>query len=307
MSLRLKKLLAIILKVGNQLNHGTDDSNGGDDNNKKHAQAFTLESLLKLNQAKAFDKKTSILHYLVMLVKRNDESLLNFKDDILSVSKAEKIQFSYVNEELGKLNQELKVLKEVAIEEGAKVVKEDKGSRSMSIVDIASQKTVLKTADGTTHYDKAVPMDAEGLGLTPIGRFAIDAKEAWSETKEYTVKVGAKFGGVLAYFGESQQLTPMQFFSTLSTFIRAFDKALDDVTKDEKRKAREERLAAMKKEQEERKMAPKLERNKSGGSNGGAGDGDGDSPKKGKKKISAGRRASTMGAFRASDSSAGAM
>lgn len=41
---------------------------------------FTLDSLLKLNTAKAFDKKTSILHYLVILAKRNDPTLLDFKD-----------------------------------------------------------------------------------------------------------------------------------------------------------------------------------------------------------------------------------
>lgn len=41
---------------------------------------FTLDSLLKLNTAKAFDKKTSILHYLVMLARRNDPTLLDFKD-----------------------------------------------------------------------------------------------------------------------------------------------------------------------------------------------------------------------------------
>lgn len=41
---------------------------------------FTLDSLLKLNTAKAFDKKTSILHYLVMLARRNDPTLLEFKE-----------------------------------------------------------------------------------------------------------------------------------------------------------------------------------------------------------------------------------
>lgn len=41
---------------------------------------FTLDSLLKLNTAKAFDKKTSILHYLVMIARRNDPTLLDFKD-----------------------------------------------------------------------------------------------------------------------------------------------------------------------------------------------------------------------------------
>ncbi|CAN0208072.1 unnamed protein product, partial [Ectocarpus fasciculatus] len=71
LSRRLKKLLGIILKLGNQLNEvpRTGQTTG-----------FTLDSLLKLNTAKAFDKKTSILHYLVMLARRNDPTLLDFKD-----------------------------------------------------------------------------------------------------------------------------------------------------------------------------------------------------------------------------------
>ncbi len=65
-SSRLKTLLNIILKLGNQLN-------------QKDAAGFTFDSLLKLNSAKAFDKRTSILHYLVMLVERHDKLLLDFK------------------------------------------------------------------------------------------------------------------------------------------------------------------------------------------------------------------------------------
>ncbi|KAG5177850.1 hypothetical protein JKP88DRAFT_331372, partial [Tribonema minus] len=78
LSLRLKRLLSIILKLGNELN--------------QHATTgFTLESLLKLNTAKAFDKKTSILHYLVMLADRNDPTLLDFKDDLKHVFPASRV------------------------------------------------------------------------------------------------------------------------------------------------------------------------------------------------------------------------
>ena len=53
-SLELKKLLKVVLTLGNHMNEGQQT-------------AFTLDSLLKLNEAKAFDKKTSILHYLVQV------------------------------------------------------------------------------------------------------------------------------------------------------------------------------------------------------------------------------------------------
>jgi hypothetical protein len=57
MSLELKKLLRLILTLGNQMNKDQDQA----------AKAFTLESLLKLNEAKAFDRKTSVLHFLVQV------------------------------------------------------------------------------------------------------------------------------------------------------------------------------------------------------------------------------------------------
>lgn len=56
-----------VLRVGNQMNDGGDKQHG-----------FTLDGLCKLQSAKAFDKKTSVLQYIVMLVRRHDEQALLF-------------------------------------------------------------------------------------------------------------------------------------------------------------------------------------------------------------------------------------
>ena len=65
-------------------------------------------SFVLVNNAKAktFDKKTSILHYLVKLVKSNEESLLAFKDDIAPVFDAQRILLDTTCEELKKLSKE---------------------------------------------------------------------------------------------------------------------------------------------------------------------------------------------------------
>ena len=63
--------------MGNHLN------TSGRPNGK--AMAFTIDSLLKLNRAKAFDKKTMFLHYVVLTVKRNNASLASFKDELGTV------------------------------------------------------------------------------------------------------------------------------------------------------------------------------------------------------------------------------
>ena len=53
-SLRLRKLMALILRIGNHINTGGTG---------KLAKGFTLAALLKLQEAKAFDKKTTVLQY----------------------------------------------------------------------------------------------------------------------------------------------------------------------------------------------------------------------------------------------------
>lgn len=79
MSPKLKKVLKTILKVGNQMNDG-----------EQH-RGFSLDSLLKLQSAKAFDKKTSVLQYIVRLIYRNDESCLQFPEDLVHLSDAARI------------------------------------------------------------------------------------------------------------------------------------------------------------------------------------------------------------------------
>merc|ERR1711968_186070 len=96
MSLRFKKLLKTILKVGNQLNEGAD-----------HA-GFTVDSLLKLQSAKAFDKKTSILQYVVMLINRNDVKCLQFTDELTHVPEASRLSMDSIFTERAAIRQNLK-------------------------------------------------------------------------------------------------------------------------------------------------------------------------------------------------------
>lgn len=112
MSVRLKKVLKTILKVGNQMNDG-----------EAHA-GFTLDSLLKLQSAKAFDKKTSILQYVIMLIYRNDENCLLFPDDLQNVSIASRLTLDSVVGEASMLRAGLdtacKVVTEIRSDETSK-------------------------------------------------------------------------------------------------------------------------------------------------------------------------------------------
>lgn len=79
MSPKLKKVLKTILMVGNQMNDGAEQ------------RGFSLESLLKLQSAKAFDKKTTVLQYIVRLIQRNDPNTLLFPEDLVHLSDAARI------------------------------------------------------------------------------------------------------------------------------------------------------------------------------------------------------------------------
>ena len=79
-SVRLRQLLGIVLNIGNRLNTAGPTRKG-------KVGAFTMKSLLKLNQAKAFDRKTTFLHYVALIVQRHNEALCCFKDDLPNVLK----------------------------------------------------------------------------------------------------------------------------------------------------------------------------------------------------------------------------
>jgi hypothetical protein len=104
LSLKLKKVLQTILKVGNQLNDGEDH------------MGFTVDSLLKLQSQKAFDKKTSILQYVVRLVSRNDEACLHFPEDLVHLTESERLSIDQVMAEMSQLSASYIACKDIVSE-----------------------------------------------------------------------------------------------------------------------------------------------------------------------------------------------
>jgi hypothetical protein len=92
---RFRKVLKAILKVGNELNDGANQA------------AFTLDSLLKLPTAKAFDKKTSVLQYIVTVISRSDPGILMFPEELVHVSPASRIVMDQLSSEITALRGEL--------------------------------------------------------------------------------------------------------------------------------------------------------------------------------------------------------
>lgn len=123
MSIKLKKVLKTILKVGNQLNDGEDH------------MGFTVDSLLKLQSQKAFDKKTSILQYVVRLISRNDETCLLFPEDLVNLTESERLSIDQILSEMSLLSSSLQSCKGILNEITAK----DGGGKTRSMADFLTQ------------------------------------------------------------------------------------------------------------------------------------------------------------------------
>jgi hypothetical protein len=199
MSVRLKKVLKTILKVGNQMNDG-----------EKHL-GFTLDSLLKLQSAKAFDKKTSILQYVIMLIHRNDEKCLAFPDDLKHCAEASRLTLDSAQQEQIALRQ--------GLEASLRVIAE------------------IKSEDAA----KNVPSSTASMA-----QFLVRARQSLDELDVKVENVRNKFTNLLAYFGEEPSMASQDFFTTLTTFVQEFVVARDNLDRvrrlEAKRTAREKEI-----------------------------------------------------------------
>jgi hypothetical protein len=75
-----------------------------------------MESLLKLNQAKSFDnKKTTFLQSVVLVVQRNNEFRLRFKDNLSKVLKADRLSLDQVLSDFEEAENELESVQQMAL------------------------------------------------------------------------------------------------------------------------------------------------------------------------------------------------
>ena len=175
-------------------------------------------------QAKAFDKKTSVLHYVVKLVKKNDTSLLAFDNDLSSVSAAESVLLDNVSNDIKAIRGELLDVHDTVKNEAERL--EEAGElRPMSLSDLKEQKTTVHTDGAVLQYNKVDHLS----GRTSMERFTLNAKVACDQAVESTENVKKKYAALLGYFGEDSQLSTGDFFTTLRRFIFEWQKGVEQV------------------------------------------------------------------------------
>ncbi|XP_020229155.1 formin-like protein 13 isoform X2 [Cajanus cajan] len=108
-SVKLKRIMQTILSLGNALNQGTA---------RGSAIGFRLDSLLKLTETRARDRKMTLMHYLCKVLVDKLPEVLDFSKDLANLEPAAKIQLKFLAEEMQALNKGLeKVVQELSTSE----------------------------------------------------------------------------------------------------------------------------------------------------------------------------------------------
>jgi hypothetical protein len=226
---RLRQLLGIILQFGNRLNTAGVNSKG-------KAGAFTLDSLLKLKEAKAFDKKTTFLHYIILIVQRNNEILLKYYDDLPTVLRADKVFWDQCQQDLEEVENQLENVRRISLYE-AKMKRQFKLQRSKN--DSRSDD------DSLGDLDLSLEEEVELLRATPSGVFTLGAIKQVSALRDKIDRTNSKFTRVLEYFGEeTRKMQPHELFNVITRFTRDFQKAKEEVFSTVHKRLREDRKKA---------------------------------------------------------------
>ena len=189
----LKLLLEGVLTVGNYLNTGTA---------RGAACGFKIESLLKLKDIKGKDRKTSLLHFIVTQVIRENERVRFFTAELDRVCVAAKFQKDYMTSTLQQLGLQHARLKEEILH--ASVVLDE-------------------TSDLHDRFrDVMVP-------------FAEDSEETLKCMQTIHDDAVATLMAVREYLGEDDGMEPTETFRTLQHFMHLFDSVLLDIRKQEER------------------------------------------------------------------------
>ena len=219
---RLRQLLGIILEFGNRLNTAGSSS-------KSKAGGFSLESLSKLSQAKAFDKKTTFLHYIILIVERNNELLLKYYDDIPTALASDNIFWDQCQQDLEEVENQLENVRKMALYE-ARAKHDPRANKKVS------------DDDSIGELEMTLEEEVSSLRASKTGLFTLGAIKKVSAMREKMDRTRAKCVRLNQYFGvASKTIEPQEIFSVFATFTSDFKKAKEQVFSKASKRLREER------------------------------------------------------------------
>jgi hypothetical protein len=248
---KLAQVLQLVLKLGRALNDGSTSSTS------HSAAGFRLDSLAKLADTKAKDKKTSVLDYLVSLTMKQKPELAEFWTDIPFLQHVAKLPTETIAEGLKEVKDNLDALK-LELELISVNMSQETIDKSKAILaaGAATLDSVLSSVsdfirDSTSSSSSDLEVDAisaqkntrspletresteEGMGFEPLpSRFA-DAyfhahmTQFYERTLSHYLLAKKRYDGALhafdkaiRYFGEDPKTAQAaSFFALLTDFV----------------------------------------------------------------------------------------
>lgn len=195
------KLLQAVLELGNHLNAGTH--RGG-------AVGFKLDTLLKLADIKAVDKRTSLLQFVIEQLRKQDPSIDRLVHAMPHVRPAASVQVSAV----GAMLDELKL--------GLQEIREE----------VELTKSFIDSHCGATKFIESM----EGFYTVSMDRFCLLQKH-----QEQTL---AELEESTKYYGEEfNSMDPMRTVRVIRDFLVLFSKSLQQLNcMDKKTKVHKEKI-----------------------------------------------------------------
>jgi len=193
-SIKIRTIMETILALGNYINGSTS---------KGQCSAFRLDTLKTLPQTKGNDGKTTLLMFLVHLL---DDEVLDLEDVANGTSEACKVTFKQVDEQVGALSSETKILTQ----------------------------EVKKTSN-------APPSDSGDAFIKAMQSVAETIEKKTKQLNDERTKMKEAFNSFVSSFGEDpSKFGPEIFFTLWSTFFKNIEKACvanDKLEQDKEAKA----------------------------------------------------------------------
>lgn len=163
------------------------------------------------------------------MVKRNDESLIDFHRDLTHVNDSVNIILDSLCADIKTLKDEIERVHKTSQDQADDLVNLGK-ARKLSLTELKEQRTNVRTLSGVSQFNQVDHL----TGRTPMERFTLHARSLIEDAFELTSQVQDKFKNLLQYFGEDEKMASNEFFGTMKRFIADFNNANQTVQKEEK-------------------------------------------------------------------------
>lgn len=213
------KLLQAVLELGNHLNAGT---------HRGCAAGFKLDTLLKLADIKAIDRKTSLLQFVIGQLRKQDPSIEDLANAMPHARPASTILLSALTDMLEDLKKGLKGIAE----------------------EILVAKDNIDSHDGAGRFAEAMTS------------FYEEQYFRLSQLQEKDALVLDELKNITAYYGEDfTEQDPLRIVKIVQDFLLLFNKSLQDIKQKEEKQMKAARSGALQAKKPALKSQPKEDEN----------------------------------------------